>query len=252
MSKQQFKVEDFGHVTPGLISRIESVIADRKFGRLSSGAIYKAHNELFKLREPQQTCTSCLIVRGDKLAKWYEWQAKTAAPKEPAAVQLPVTNVGTGDEPDPAAPQVTYDLEDGRVLTLHADGVVKIGDDVVTEGAFNTKDGVALAVFEGQVVSNPEGAAVPVTGGAPDSMPAAQTEKEAPQIILQKINKDDYAKTEGEAFFGVFTPSAEDATKGQVVNAETGKSLAAGTYATADTKQVLTVQPGGKAAYKAV
>lgn len=292
MSKQQFKIEDFGHVNEALIKRIESVIADRKASRLSSSAIYKAHNELFKLREPIQTCQSCLVVRGDKIGKWYDWYVQQAAPQTPQ-IQIPVVNNGTGEGP---AVQATHDLEDGRVLTVLADGTVKVGEEAVTDGAYVRTDGVALAVFEGQLIVNPEGGdehkpqliftladgrqlittadgiamigeeaapegpypladgstiVVGVDGKLVDTTQISTEETKAPQIILQKVNKDTYV-AEGEPFFGIFTESADDATKGVVVVAETGKAVAAGTYATEDVKQVLSVQPGGKASYKAV
>lgn len=242
MSKQKdqgFKIEDFGHVNDGLIKRIEGVIADRKMSRLSSSAIYKAHNELFKLREPIQTCQSCLVIRGDKLAKWYEWYAKQAAPQT-QGIQMPVTNVGTGNEPDPAAAQATYDLEDGRVLTVAADGSVQIdGEAAPEDAAYKLADGTDIAVFEGQLITKKQEIEVKGAG-------------KAKQILLQKIDKDDYTKTDGDPFYAAFSASEADAQKGKAVETETGKAVKPGTYATEDTAFVLSVSVGGAASYKAV
>lgn len=80
-------------------------------------------------------------------------------------------------------------------------------------------------------------------GGNPNFVPK--------QILLQKVNKDNYA-AEGDPFFAVFTANEDDATKGAVTNAETEKAVAAGTYATEDTTKVLVVSVGGKGSYKAV
>lgn len=271
MSKQQtkgFQIEDFGHVNDGLLKRAAQVVADKARRTFSSSGIYRTHNELFKLKETPQTCESCLVTRATKIANWYDWYAKLAAPQTPA-VQIPVPNAGTGDEPNPAAAQATYDLEGGQVMTVNAEGLAMIGDTAALEGPYRLTDGNAVVVgVDGKIVN-----AVQITGGAPDSMPAVgedgftdeqraaiaqqaggQVGSEptaAPQIILQKVNKDNYAP-EGDALFGIFTASEDDATKGTVVNAETGKALAAGTYATEDVKQVLSVSVGGKAAYKAV
>lgn len=293
MSKVEFKAEDFGHVTDGLVARIEGVIADRKRSTLSSSAIYKAHNELFKLREPIQTCQSCLVIRGDKLAKWYEWYAKQAAPKA-GTIQMPVTNAGTGSEPDPAAAQATHDLEGGSVMVVHADGSVSV------DGAPATPDCIYFLSDGRAVVLDKDGAVYPeaadyagvvdkyalVIGETKESEIATLTTTiedsasrmtanelalvqarltelqtpievkgsagEAKQILLQKIDKDDFAKTEGDPFYAAFSASEADAQKGKAVETETGKAVKPGTYATEDTAFVLSVSVGGAASYKAV
>lgn len=291
MSKQKnqgFKMEDFGHVTDGLVKRIEGVIEDRKRSRLSSGAIYKAHNELFKLREPIQTCQSCLIIRGDKLAKWYEWYAREAAPKT-ASIQMPVTNAGTEGTPEGAAAQATHDLHGGSVMTVLADQSVQIDGNVATEGTYALAGGGTIKISaDGKIVpeattydeliakygiqfdetSERQTIGTNLETGLPE-MTAAETAllqarfdalpievkgsaDEAKQILLQKIDKDDYTKTEGDPFYAAFSASEGDALKGKAVETETGKAVKPGTYATEDTAFVLSVSVGGAAAYKAV
>lgn len=292
MSKAEFKVEDFGHVTDGLIARIEGVMADRKQSRLSSSAIYKAHNELFKLREPIQTCQSCLVIRGDKLAKWYEWNAKQAAPQTPS-IQMPVANAGK--EGDAAAPvQETHDLEGGSVMTVLADGSVQVdgmaavpsciyflangGSVVTTEDVKIAPEAVDYAGVVDKyalvIGDTKEGEIATLTTTVEESAPrmtanelalvqARLTELQTPievkgsageakQILLQKIDKDDYTKTEGDPFYAAFSASEADAQKGKAVDTETGKAVKPGTYATEDTAFVLSVSVGGAAAYKAV
>lgn len=283
MSKQkEFQIEDFGHVTDPMLLRIQGVIADRKRQTLSSGAIYKAYNELFKLRDPQQTCVSCLITRSDKIIKWYEWYASQAAPA-PQSIQLPVQNVGTGGD-NPV--QATHDLEGGGVMTVHSDGSVKVdGMDAEPNCVHFLANGGSL-VTSADMTLEPE--AVNYVGllakyrltesltteGERDALMYTIAESSArftpfelsllnarlaelntpvaAQVLLQKIDKDDYSKTDGDSFIAAFTPNADDASKGTVINTVTGKAVVAGTYATEDTTKVLTVAIGGKASYKAV
>lgn len=293
MSKQQFKKEDFGHVTDALIARIEGVIADRKQSRLSSSAIYKAHNELFKLREPIQTCQSCLVIRGDKLAAWYEWNAKQAAPQTPS-IQMPVANVGKEGDTEATAAQATYDLEGGSVMTVLADGTVQVdgmaavpsciyflangGSVVTTEDVKIAPEAVDYAGVVDKyalvIGDTKEGEIATLTTTIEESAPrmtanelalvqARLTELQTPievkgsageakQILLQKIDKDDYTKTEGDPFYAAFSASEADALKGKAVETESGKAVKPGTYATEDTAFVLSVSVGGAASYKAV
>jgi hypothetical protein len=72
-NKKGYDLEDFQHVTPQMIAHVESVLADKQIGRYSVSNVYKAHNGVFKLREAQQTCPSCLVTRTNALAKWLDW-----------------------------------------------------------------------------------------------------------------------------------------------------------------------------------
>lgn len=254
-SKKGFQIEDFGHVNDPLIKKVEAVIADRKGNRYSTSAIYGAHNKVFKLNEVQQNCASCLQLRADKLTKWYEWYGQHIAPKA-GTIQMPVTNAGKEGDPEGSAAQATHDLEDGRVLSVLADGSVQIDGSAALEGAYVAKDGTALAVLDGKLITpEPEAQSTdPNAPGyvAPQQIETGQSQPEAKQILLQKIDKDDYTKTEGDPFYAAFTASEADALKGKAVEVEGGKAVKPGTYATEDTAFVLKVSVGGAATYTAV
>lgn len=310
MSKQTkgYDLANFYHVTPQTLQRAENVIDAQKRNSYSVSGIYKAHNEIFKLREPMQTCDSCLVTRANAIKKWHDWYINQtpAAPATPGASATSITGivskyrfVVTG-YPDDArtvfgtyletgTPQLTDDehaivvqfmadtkpsddagdtnadpavvpFTDEEIAALRtqyaptddADFIVKLQGTldaaaasdgaIVLEGDTGAKIALLIAALTPDVPTHTVPAAiVPPTTGA-----------SAKQILLQKVNKDNYAETQGDPLYALYTPNADDATKGTVVAELTGKTLAAGTYATEDTTQVLSVQVGGKASYKAV
>jgi hypothetical protein len=250
-----FQMEDFKHVTDGLVVRIQSVLADRAVRRFSSSAIYKAHNELFKLKEPQQTCDSCLTLRADKLAKWYDWYGKEAASAAPEGVQIPVLNVGQGTEAEQAAILAAHNEETAASL---ANLMGPSTDAAIIPAAFGTETinmDTTAALAEGAAdAATPEELAALASDAAALAHQAATPElpavlEGAVRVIVQKINKETYA-AEGDPIYADFTASADDASKGIVLNPATGKALAPGTYATEVATQVLAVSVGGNATYK--
>jgi len=94
----------------------------------------------------------------------------------------------------------------------------------------------------------------PVLQARYDALPAVEVKgaDTAKQILLQKIDKDDYSKTEGDPFYAAFSASEADELKGKAVETEGGKAVKPGTYATEDTAFVLKVSVGGAATYTAV
>lgn len=267
MSKSQkgYNAEDFAHVTPDLLAQIDRVLVDKQQRRYSTSAIYTAHNKLFKLSEPLQSCESCLQTRAEALAKWKAWYDKqSGAPL--SAFQQAVQDgtqftleqlddfllsqdmsdeerafmVGKREElaalEQGAADVITQGLQDAAAAQHSA-----MVDDIA--GPQTEEPGEALQL-EGQQV----------TGGVPASMPAAPVPpaSAAKQIVLQKANKETHAG-EGDSFYAMFT-QGDTADKGIVAD-EAGKAIAAGTYLTAGADgnaALLSVQPGGKATYKAI
>lgn len=220
-----FDMADFAHVTEALLARIQHVVNDRRVGRYSSSLIYKTHNELFGLHEPQQTCPSCLQTRARAIEKWNESYSK--ATPEPVGDEL-VPNAGQPEEPPVEPEPAGADQPD----------VMEVP---VTTGA---PDSMPVLSPDGYTVEELAG-----TVDGPAVVPPTKMVPQPAQILLQKIDKDDYSKTEGDAFFANFDGEGD---KGIVTNADTGKSVQAGTYATDRLGFVLSVQPGGKATYKAV
>lgn len=63
---------DNGHVTPELVKQVENVLSEAAKHRYSTAGVYGASNQVFKLKEVPQTCTSCVVLRANNLRKWYE------------------------------------------------------------------------------------------------------------------------------------------------------------------------------------
>lgn len=252
MSKQTkgYDMANFDHVTPAIIGTVEQVISEKGRGRYSVSAIYKAHNFVFKLREPMQTCDSCLVTRASALAKWHDWyKAQTTKGGVAVPTQVPAAPVAT----DRTQGDVIVD-ENGKSK------VIPVGDVNGKQGLVNIPaPGEASGTTEGDGVGTPaanEGAQGTEAGGATTNAPQAPIVPPAAastgvEVLLQQVEKDDYSKTKGDPLYAIYTPSADDANVGTATNKETGKGLAPGTYAGTDTTKVLVVG-FGKATYKPV
>lgn len=263
MSKQKkgYDIANFGHVTPAIIGTVEQVISDKARGRYSVSAIYKAHNFVFKLAEPMQTCDSCLVTRASALANWYDWyKAQSTKGGVQVPEQVPTAPVAT----DRTQGDVIVD-ENGKSKVIPvgavdgAQGLVNIPAPGEATGTTDGADVGGADHHEGDGVGTPaanEGAQGTETNGAATNalqapiVPPAATGA-AVEVLLQQVEKDDYSKTKGDPLYAIYTPSADDVNVGTATNKETGKGLAPGTYATEDTTKVLVVG-FGKATYKPV
>lgn len=210
-------------LTDALSKRIDRVLEDRKARRYSSSLIYRTHNELFGKKEAVQTCPSCLVIRANAIAKWAEENATNAAQYEPQELV-----------PNELQPTETPEHPDSFTVTTGGKPDSKPAAQTEEQARVNT---LADSMENVQPVVTPE---EPAEGSA-----------EPVQVLLQKINKDDYKKTEGDPFFATFVQGTEEEGKGTATVTESGKNVAPGTYATDRAGYILT-SFGGKVTFKSV
>jgi hypothetical protein len=220
----------YAHVTPQLINSVKAVIADADKHKYSVSRVYGAHNGAFQKRDQPQTCSSCLRNRVRELRAWLQGYEKTQG-VAPAAV--------TGESAEPYE-KLFNDFMEGRQINEHSTAEKQRAAllDFQQEHGASLPEALqvnlteTLAVLAGQISGNPE---------------AQYDDPAAPGFVAPAQGVTRYPMGEGVLPFD-FTPSAEDANKGTVVNAD-GSKIKAGTYVTASGHEIA-VQPGGKASIK--
>lgn len=225
--------------------------------KYSTSAIYAAHNAVFGLDEIPQTCSSCLLTRGNALRSWLHTEVPTAKPVgktgEGVQTQNPITGAQTGQLPGDSKPAVDNVAAVNEPATLSAWLQDEFTKREVADTLDARKDALEL-IFEDETITDEQREYAATTYDAIEAQIAAANAVEpqyvdpgAPGFVAPAKGVMRYPMGEGIMPFD-FTPSEADENKGTVKAAD-GANVKAGTY-TAATGHTIAVSIGGKATIK--
>lgn len=278
MSKKQAPAGiSWGKASDELKAKVKFVLQQAQNNRYSVSRIYAAHNAIFELQEAPQTCSTCLTSRVKKLREWWGANAKEDTTGVPTTgemqeatsyegvVEKHKINFEAGNTTDETAVLETLLGEDSplganekepvrqRIGTIQTDAheadlnervSAKLGELGVAEGASDEDQLEAYQLLAG-AEDNPE-----------DERTHCGAQVEVLKRKIAEAGKGGDAPAEGvkrydmgEGVLGMdYTPSADDAAKGTILNAD-GSKVKAGTYTAAD-GTTIAVSVGGKATIK--
>lgn len=247
MSKNKAAAHSYDHVTPQLIKRVETVLAEAVNHKYSVSRIYATHNEVFKKRDQPQTCSSCLRNRVRDLKAWFngmpeDKKLRPATPDVPDTPEVePIGSVYdrlvnrlalTPWDGDAAAELATLNTVIGADYSAH---LASIGQPELSEAEI---DAVLTRMGELEELVKDDAAPQYNDPAAPGFVAPAPSATRIP--MKGDVLPFDFTTEDG-------TP-AKPGSKGAVKNAD-GTPVKPGTYTTADGHEIA-IQVGGRATFK--
>jgi hypothetical protein len=148
---------NYNEVTPALLNQVRAVVKDAERHEYSVSKIYNAHNAVFKLNEPHESCSSCLRNRSAKLKEWLrEYDTKLSQKKK---IEASTNQEGNEPKKTDKIAAIQIETKDGLLFNFTPNKEGSNRGKVVLSSGLPVKAGTYLLTDDREIAVQPAGKA---------------------------------------------------------------------------------------------